>query len=79
MLLLSDVFRDYLILFLEASFAGLGVLFAYVLIRHAVVGLRDRHEAQLQALYQPAVPVSPTIPVVPNGFLITHFPQSRNA
>lgn len=55
MLLLSDVFRDYLIFFLQASFAGLGVLFTYVLIRHAVVNLRERHEAQLQALYQPAV------------------------
>jgi len=55
MLLLSDVFREYLILFLQASFAGLGVLFAYVLVRHAVVGLRERHVAQLQTLYQPAV------------------------
>ena len=36
MFLLSDLFRDYLIVFLEASFIGLGVLFVYVLIRHAV-------------------------------------------
>ena len=55
MLLLSDVFREYLILFLQASFAGLGVLFAYVLIRHAVESLRERHEAQLRTRYQPAV------------------------
>ncbi len=36
MFLLSDLFRDYLIVFLEASFVALGVLFAYVLVRHAV-------------------------------------------
>ena len=55
MFLLSDLFRDYLILFLEASFVALGVLFAYVLIRHGVANLRESRETRLRTLYQPAV------------------------
>ena len=55
MFLLSDFFRDYLIIFLEASFAALGVLFVYVLIRHGVANLRESRETRLRTLYQPAV------------------------
>src|SRR5262245_40986480 len=55
MLLLSDAFREYLIYFLVGSFVCLGVLFAYVLIRHWVASLREKHEMQVQDLYQPAV------------------------
>ena len=55
MFLLSDLFRDYLIVFLEASFVALGVLFAYVLVRHAVASWREQREARLRALYQPDV------------------------
>jgi hypothetical protein len=45
MFLLSDLFRDYLIVFLEASFIALGVLFAYVLVRHAVSSWREQRDA----------------------------------
>ena len=55
MFLLSDLFRDYLIVFLEASFVALGVLFAYVLVRHAVASWREQRDARLRALYQPDV------------------------
>ena len=55
MFLLSDLFRDYLIIFLEASFVALGVLFAYVLVRHAVASWREQRDARLRALYQPDV------------------------
>ena len=55
MFLLSDLFRDYLILFLQGSFAALGVLFAYVLIRHGVANLRESRETRLRTLYQPGV------------------------
>ncbi len=55
MFLLSDLFRDYLIVFLQASFIALGVLFAYVLIRHAVASWREQRETRLRALYQPDV------------------------
>ena len=55
MFLLSDLFRDYLIVFLEASFIALGVLFAYVLVRHAVASWREQRDASLRALYQPDV------------------------
>jgi hypothetical protein len=55
MFLLSDLFRDYLILFLQASFAALAVLFAYVLIRHAVAGWLEQRELRLRTLYQPDV------------------------
>ena len=41
MFLLSDLFRDYLIVFLEASFIALGLLFAYVLVRHAVASCSE--------------------------------------
>ena len=55
MFLLSDLFRDYLIVFLEASFASLGLLFFYVLVRHAVAGSRERRQEKLHAIYQPGV------------------------
>ena len=55
MFLLSNLFRDYLILFLEASFIALGLLFAYVLVRHAVASWREQRDASLRALYQPDV------------------------
>ena len=55
MFLLSDLFRDYLIVFLEASFIALGLLFAYVLVRHAVASWREQRDASLRALYQPDV------------------------
>ena len=45
MFLLSDLFRDYLILFLQASFIALGVLFAYVLVRHGVASWREQRES----------------------------------
>jgi hypothetical protein len=55
MFLLSDLFRQYLILFIQASFAALALLFAYVLIRHAAARLREQRELRLRAVYQPAV------------------------
>jgi hypothetical protein len=55
MFLLSDFFRDYLIVFLGASFIALGVLFVYVLIRHAMATGRENREARLRTLYQPDV------------------------
>ena len=55
MFLLSDLFHDYLILFLQASFIALGVLFAYVLVRHARESWREQRDDRLRALYQPAV------------------------
>src|SRR5689334_2546321 len=55
MFLLSELFRQYLIVFLVASFVALGILFAYVLIRHALENLREQREATLRALHQPAV------------------------
>jgi hypothetical protein len=55
MFLLSDLFRDYLIVFLQASFIALGLLFAYVLIRHAVASWREQRDEQLRLLYQPDV------------------------
>jgi hypothetical protein len=55
MFLLSDLFRDYLIVFLEASFVALGILFAYVLVRHTVASWREQRNASLRALYRPDV------------------------
>ena len=55
MFLLSDLFRDYLIVFLQASFIALGVLFAYVLIRHGVASWREQRNDRLRTLYQPDV------------------------
>ena len=55
MFLLSDLLRDSLILFLQASFVALGILFAYIMIRHAVAGWREQAELRLRALYQPDV------------------------
>ena len=55
MFLLSDLFRDYLIVFLEVSFVALGLLFAYVLMRHGVASWREQRDASLRALYQPDV------------------------
>jgi len=55
MFLLSDLFRQYLIVFLGVSFAALGLLFAYVLIRHGVENLREQRALRLRTLYQPDV------------------------
>ena len=55
MFLLSDLFRQYLIVFLAVSFAALGLLFAYVLIRHGVENLREQRALRLRTLYQPDV------------------------
>jgi hypothetical protein len=55
MFLLSDLFRDYLIVFLQASFIALAGLFAYVLIRHAVASWRERRDETLRVRYQPDV------------------------
>ena len=55
MYLLSDLFRDYLILLLQGSFIALGLLFGYVLIRHAVASWREQRDEQLRLLYQPDV------------------------
>jgi hypothetical protein len=55
MFLLSDLFRDWLIVFLGASFVALGVLFIYVLLRHGVESWREQRDARLRALYQPDV------------------------
>jgi hypothetical protein len=55
MFLLSDLFREFLVVFLQASFACLGLLFGYVMIRHLVEHLGERHEAELRARYQPAI------------------------
>jgi HEAT repeat protein len=55
MFLLSDLFRQYLIVFLEASFVALALLFAYVLVRHLLEHLREQREARQRALHQPAV------------------------
>jgi hypothetical protein len=55
MFLLSDRFRDWLIVFLGASFVALGVLFIYVLLRHAVESWREQRDARRRAQYQPDV------------------------
>jgi len=55
MFLLSDLFRDYLYLFLGASFVALGGLFAYVLVRHAIANRRELRDERLRARYQPDV------------------------
>ena len=55
MFLLSDLFRDYLIVFLQASFVSLGVLFAYVLVRHGVANWREQRDGRLHARYRPDV------------------------
>jgi hypothetical protein len=55
MFLLSDLFRDYLIVFLQASFIALGVLFAYVLVRHGVASWREQRDEALRLRYQPDV------------------------
>jgi hypothetical protein len=54
-MLLSEAFRDNLVLFLLVSSLALLVLFVYVLAQRAFVEVRDRHRRQLTALYRPHV------------------------
>jgi hypothetical protein len=55
MFLLSDLFRQYLMLFIGASFVGLAALFAYVIVQHAIAQARETRDARLRDLYQPSV------------------------
>jgi HEAT repeat protein len=53
--LLSDVFRAYLLLFLQASGGMLLLLFGAVLVRHLREQRRQAREERLRARYQPLV------------------------